>query len=93
MFFPPSLESHSPIEPQWFPRPITDSFESQLDQLERLEEDRKRRLRAIANVPAKNPIGFCGESIAHSPALPRNAAAPSLTNGNHRHNHNSYSQY
>ncbi|KAL7516155.1 hypothetical protein ACHAWX_001205 [Stephanocyclus meneghinianus] len=91
MFFPPSFEPHSPIEPQWFPRPITDSFESQLDQLERLEEDRKRRLRSIANVSAKNPIGFCGESAGNSPAVPGTAAASVA--GNHRHSQNSYSQH
>ena len=45
-------------EPQWFPRPITDSFESSLDALERQEEDRKNRLTNIANVSARIPIGL-----------------------------------
>ena len=60
MFIPPSFEPTGPREPQWFPRPITDSIESSLDLLERLEEDRKRRLRGIANVNARLPIGMEG---------------------------------
>ena len=60
MFVPPSFEPTTPREPQWFPRPITDSIESSLDLIERLEEDRKRRLRNIANVPARIPIGLGG---------------------------------
>jgi hypothetical protein len=52
------FEPNSPQEPQWFPRPITDSIESSLDLLERLEEDRKRRLRNIATVAARTPIGL-----------------------------------
>ncbi len=60
MFVPPSFEPTNPREPQWFPRPITESIESSLDLIERLEEDRKRRLRNIANVPARTPIGLGG---------------------------------
>eukprot|EP00573_Skeletonema_grethae_P002206 CAMPEP_0201691218 /NCGR_PEP_ID=MMETSP0578-20130828/4436_1 /ASSEMBLY_ACC=CAM_ASM_000663 /TAXON_ID=267565 /ORGANISM="Skeletonema grethea, Strain CCMP 1804" /LENGTH=378 /DNA_ID=CAMNT_0048176379 /DNA_START=75 /DNA_END=1211 /DNA_ORIENTATION=+ len=57
---PPSFELHTPSEPQWFPRPITDTIESSLDLLERVEEDRRRRLRSIANVSARVPIGLGG---------------------------------
>ena len=60
LFVPPSFEPTTPREPQWFPRPITESIESSLDLIERLEEDRKRRLRNIANVPARTPIGLGG---------------------------------
>ena len=67
MLVPPSFPPSSIIEPQWFPRPITDSIESNLDLLERLEEDRKRRLRSIANVAARTPIGLGGvEDRAHA---------------------------
>jgi len=69
MFAPPSFEPNTPREPQWFPRPITDSIESSLDLIERLEEDRKRRLRNIANVPARVPIGLGGvEDRSHANA-------------------------
>src|SRR5210317_1790421 len=57
---PPTFELPRTTEPQWFPRPITDTIESSLDQLERLEEDRRRRLRNIANVAARIPIGLGG---------------------------------
>jgi len=69
------FEPNSPQEPQWFPRPITNSIESSLDLLERLEEDRKRRLRNIATVAARTPIGLggvedrghAGSASTHSP--------------------------
>ena len=57
---PPSVELHTTREQQWFPRPITDTIESSLDHLERVEEDRRRRLRSIANVAARVPIGIGG---------------------------------
>ena len=60
---PPSFEPNTPCEPQWFPRCISDSIESSADLLERLEEDRKRRLRSIANVSARTPIGLGGVKI------------------------------
>lgn len=86
MFFSPSFEPHSPLEPQWFPRPITDDHESQLDQLERLEEDRKRRLRSIASVAAKTPIGL-GESNSDT------AAADSANVVSNCHNSYSHHRY
>ncbi|KAL7548086.1 hypothetical protein ACHAWF_011374 [Thalassiosira exigua] len=60
MFIPPHFEPNRPREDQWHPRPITDSIESKHDLLERLEEDRKRRLRAIAGVAARTPVGLGG---------------------------------
>lgn len=79
MFFAPTFEPHSPIEPQWFPLP-PHTHTSQLDQLERLEEDRKRRLHSIANVAAKTPIGLADGS---------NATANNAANTKQ----NAYSQY
>lgn len=83
MFIPPSFEPNGPREPQWFARPITDSCESSLDLLERLEEDRKRRLRSIANVAARTPIGLGGvedhghggtaSNLSPKPAAPGNS--------------------
>ena len=84
MFIPPSFEPNGPREPQWFPRPVTDSLESSLDLLERLEEDRTRRLRAIANVAARTPIGLGGvEDRAHGGStsnLSPKASAPGSNN-------------
>ncbi|EED89868.1 predicted protein [Thalassiosira pseudonana CCMP1335] len=77
MFFPPRFEPHSTSEPQWYPRPITDSIESNLDLLERLEEERRNRLRNIANVKAKVPIGL--EAVASSSSA--NGAAPPASSG------------
>jgi len=57
---PPTFELHTSREQQFFPRPITDTIESSLDLLERVEEDRRRRLRSIANVAARVPIGLGG---------------------------------
>lgn len=84
-----SFEPNTPCEPQWFPRPITDSIESSLDLLERLEEDRKRRLRSIANVVARTPIGLGGvEDRGHTGSAgnlsPKPAGAPA---------NNAYSRY
>ena len=70
------FEPNSPQKPQWFPRPITNSTESLLDLLERLEEDRKRRMRNIATVAARTPIGLgsvggrghSGSASTHSPS-------------------------
>ena len=88
MFIPPSFEPNSPREPQWFPRPITDSIESSLDLLERLEEDRKRRLRSIANVAARTPIGLGGvEDRGHAGSASNLSPKPAAP-GN-----NNYSRY
>mmetsp|Transcript_19472 Transcript_19472/g.35028 ORF Transcript_19472/g.35028 Transcript_19472/m.35028 type:complete len:298 (+) Transcript_19472:38-931(+) len=88
MFIPPSFEPNSPREPQWFPRPITDSIESSLDLLERLEEDRKRRLRSIANVAARTPIGLGGiEDHGHAGSTSNLSPKPAAP-GN-----NNYSRY
>ena len=67
---PPVFEPNGPVQEQWFPRPITDEIESPLDLLERMEEDRKRRLRAIARVPARTPIGLPSSSSGDPPAAP-----------------------
>ncbi|KAL9179454.1 hypothetical protein ACHAXT_008744 [Thalassiosira profunda] len=83
----PTFEPSTPREPQWFPRPITDSIESSLDLLERLEEDRRRRLRGIANVAARTPIGLGGvEDRAHS-------GAASHVSPKRGHGSNNYSRH
>ncbi|KAL7460160.1 hypothetical protein ACHAXS_000624 [Conticribra weissflogii] len=87
MFFQTNFEPHSTTEPQWFPRPITDSRESTLDALERQEEDRKNRLRNIANVSARVPIGFgpgSGQGGSSISPLPVPVAA-SQSYANHRY--------
>ena len=87
MFVPPSFEPNTPCEPQWFPRPITDSIESSVDLLERLEEDRKRRLTGIANVAAITPIGLGGCEDRHGGSA--NHSSPKPKSGNN----NDYSKY
>jgi len=82
---PPSFEPNTPCEPQWFPRCISDSIESSADLLERLEEDRKRRLRSIANVSARTPIGLGGVEDRG----PGSAHSPKPKSGNN----NDYSKY
>ena len=82
---PPSFEPNTPCEPQWFPRCISDSIESSADLLERLEEDRKRRLRSIANVSARTPIGLGGVEDRG----PGSGHSPKPKSGNN----NDYSKY
>lgn len=84
--FSPSFKPNSLVEPQWFPRDITDTVESQLDQLERLEEARKQRLRSVTNVAAKTPIGLHDSSASSDPRMTNAAPGP-----NNRRN--LYSQY
>lgn len=67
---PPHFEPNAPCQEQWFPRPISDSIESPLDLLERMEDDRKRRLRAIAQVPARPPVGLPPSSQGDAPPGP-----------------------
>ena len=98
-FFSPSFEPHSPLEPQFLPRPTT-NFESELDLLERLEEDRKRRLHNIANVAAKTPIGMGsngGESSSSTtadgsggPNTSNVVVVPGPTRSNSYHQHRYY---
>ena len=90
MFVPPSFEPNTPCEPQWFPRPITDSIESSVDLLERLEEDRKRRLAGIANVSAITPIGLGGCEDRHSGSS--NHSSPTPRSGNN-HDYSKYRYY
>ena len=74
------FEPNSPQKPQWFPRPITNSIESSLDLLERLEEDRKRRLRNIATVAARTPIGLGGvEDRGHSGSASTHSPKPAAS--------------
>ncbi|KAL7543644.1 hypothetical protein ACHAXR_013064 [Thalassiosira sp. AJA248-18] len=87
---PPSFEPNTTREPQWFPRPITDSIESNLDLLERLEEDRKRRLRSIANVAARTPIGLGGvEDRGHAGSASNLSPKPVAPGGGS----NNYARY
>lgn len=88
LFIPPSFEPNSPREPQWFPRPITDSIESSLDLLERLEEDRERRLRSIRNVAARTPIGLGGIEDHGHPGTAGNLSPKPAAPGN-----NNYARY
>ena len=86
------FEPNSPQEPQWFPRPITDYIESSLDLLERLEEDRQRRLRNIATVAARTPIGLGGvEDRGHAGSTsthsPKPASCPGSSNEYARYRH------
>ena len=90
---PPNFELHPPLEPQWFPRPITDTIESSLDILERLEEDRRRRLRHIANVPARMPIGLGGTEDQHARKNNNSTAANSSVSPKPNHNSARASNY
>lgn len=68
---------NSLVEEQWLPRPLSD-YESSLDAIERLEEDRRRRLRSIATVPARTPIGLCGiEDRGHAGSTSTHSPKPS----------------
>ena len=84
--FSPSFKPNSLIEPQWFPRDITDTVESQLDQLERLEEARRQRLGSVANGAATTPIGLHDSSASSDSRVANAVPGP-----NNRRN--LYSQY
>ena len=81
---PPLFEPNGPCQAAWFPRPITDEIESPLDLLERLEEDRKRRLRAIAQVPARTPVGLQSSSSGDAGPGPSSSPGPG-GGGPHHH--------
>lgn len=71
------FEPNSLVEEQWLPRPLSD-YESSLDAIERLEEDRRRRLRSIATVPARTAIGLSGiEDRGHAGSTSTHSPKPS----------------
>lgn len=83
------FEPNSLVEEQWLPRPLSD-YESSLDAIERLEEDRRRRLRSIATVPARTPIGMSGiEDRGHAGSTSTHSPKPSCGGGDS----NAYNRY
>jgi hypothetical protein len=85
------FEPNSIVEEQWLPRPLSD-YESSLDAIERLEEDRRRRLRSIATVPARTPIGLSGiEDRGHAGSTSTHSPKPS--GGSSSNAYNRYRHY